>query len=221
MSQLLEHILNKDYLSANELFEERMVELQEQKLYESKRMMQAEVFGRLSPKEIEDRKKAGYRKATEVLGDPTRQKMKPLVKLKKKITKVVKEDSLDEAGLGSAVKVVRKLGPVRKAIASKLFKAKREFIKGYKKGEAGSTSDDDFAKHAARAAGSEPSHGTSPDAEVKRPGVIQRNINTLMGRQAGDTPKSASPENRGGRVGKVARRIGIGLGAALQAAQPE
>ena len=39
-TKLLESILNQDYNSANELFEERMVELQEKKLYEFKRSIQ-------------------------------------------------------------------------------------------------------------------------------------------------------------------------------------
>ena len=39
-TKLLESILNGDYNSANELFEERMVELQEKKLYEFKRSIQ-------------------------------------------------------------------------------------------------------------------------------------------------------------------------------------
>lgn len=70
MSQLLEHILNGDYVSANELFEERMVELQEQKLYEVKRMIQEQTFPS-GVAGVEARKKAGFRKASDVLGDPT------------------------------------------------------------------------------------------------------------------------------------------------------
>lgn len=70
MSDLLEQILNQDYATANELFESKMLELQEKKLYESKRMMQSEVFGGLSPEEIAARKKSGYKKAADVLGDP-------------------------------------------------------------------------------------------------------------------------------------------------------
>ena len=83
MSQLLEHILNGDYVSANDLFEERMVELQEKKLYESKRMIQAEAVGGLTKADIEARRKAGYRKASDVLDDP-RDRPLPLVGSKRK-----------------------------------------------------------------------------------------------------------------------------------------
>ena len=73
MSQLLEHILNGDYVSANDLFEERMVELQEKKLYESKRMIQAEAIGgRTIAQATKDMQARGLkpRKASDVLPDP-------------------------------------------------------------------------------------------------------------------------------------------------------
>ena len=95
MCDLVEHILNKDYLSANELFEERMIKLQEKKLYESKRMIASEMneaAGGLTAKEIADRRARGFVKASEVLRDPRDIEItlnKNVRKIKKK--KVVKE----------------------------------------------------------------------------------------------------------------------------------
>jgi hypothetical protein len=70
MSDLLEHILSEDYVSAGQLFEERLNNIVEKKLIEKKKMMQAEAMGGMSKAEIDRRKKAGYRKAADVLPDP-------------------------------------------------------------------------------------------------------------------------------------------------------
>lgn len=70
MSDLLEHILSEDYVSACELFEERLNNIVEKKLIEKKKMMQAEAMGGMSKKDIEARRKAGYVRASEVLPDP-------------------------------------------------------------------------------------------------------------------------------------------------------
>ena len=43
-TKLLESILEGDFISANELFEERMVELQERKMYEAKRSIAAKMY---------------------------------------------------------------------------------------------------------------------------------------------------------------------------------
>lgn len=96
-TKLLEHILDGDFISANELFEERMVELQEQKLCESKKALQAEVFGGLTLAQIQARKELGWKKASDVLEDPRSKKIKGLTKfaaVKKKPAKkkTVKED---------------------------------------------------------------------------------------------------------------------------------
>jgi len=65
MFQLLEHILNKDYLSANELFESSLDTIVEKKLYEIKRMIQSEAAGGMSRADFERRKKAGFMKASD------------------------------------------------------------------------------------------------------------------------------------------------------------
>lgn len=68
MSNLIEHILNEDYVSANELFESHMEQIAERKLFEAKRSLAAqmdEVMGRQS---VDALRAKGYRKATDVLG---------------------------------------------------------------------------------------------------------------------------------------------------------
>ena len=65
------------------------------KMYEMKRMYASEAFGGLTKQEIEDRKKAGYKKASEILGDPREKERKsprinPGAKiLKKKVSEAV------------------------------------------------------------------------------------------------------------------------------------
>lgn len=206
MRDLVESILTGDNVEAGRLFESHMESIVEKKLYEKKRMMQAEASFPGGRAGVEARKAAGFRKATDVLGDPSKSKLKPLVKLKKK--KTVKEETLDEAGLGDAAKIVHKLSPIRKAVASRLFKAKREFMKGYKKGASSSTSDDEFAQHAARSAGAEPSHAAAETPKTTRNGIVRRNWNTLNGREPGYKPEPKTPEQKGGRLGKAARFAG-------------
>jgi hypothetical protein len=53
----------------------------------------------MTQKEIDDRKKSGYRKASEVLGDPEKKDLIPLGHKFKKVKRKVSEESLDEAGL--------------------------------------------------------------------------------------------------------------------------
>lgn len=78
MSKLIESILDGDYVSANQLFEDRMIAIQERKLHEVKRDMQAEVFGGKTPAEV--RASPGYRgRASDILGDPTAGRRKTFV----------------------------------------------------------------------------------------------------------------------------------------------
>jgi hypothetical protein len=64
MSNLIESILSEDFVSASELFESRIEEIVEQKLLEAKKQVQAEAMGGMSKQDIEDRKKAGFIKAS-------------------------------------------------------------------------------------------------------------------------------------------------------------
>ena len=81
--ELLESIINKDYVNAQSIFESKLNDIRDQKLYEEKRRLAAqmdEVFGGMTKKEIDDRRAMGYQKASDVLGDPS----KPLPRLTKR-----------------------------------------------------------------------------------------------------------------------------------------
>lgn len=201
MSQLLEHILNGDYASANDLFEERMVELQEKKLYEAKQMVAADMnesvgILKFSKADIEAKRAAGYRKATDVLGDPSAKKMKPLVKLKKK--KKVSEETLDEAGLAAT------------SWRAKLYRTGLRAIRDVEreKAAAAGTEADRQAADLRR------SHGVERPEDKKRPGIIRRNVNTLMGRKPGYVKPETPDDEKGGRAGKVLRKAGKAVGFA-------
>jgi len=71
MTDLLESILNKDLVSAKEIFESRMDVIAEKKLYEAKRRLSAELHEGLVGRDPKTLRAKGYRKATDVLGDPT------------------------------------------------------------------------------------------------------------------------------------------------------
>jgi hypothetical protein len=99
---LINSIISKNMLEANDVLEAKLNEIRERKLFEMKRMYQAEAFGGLTKAEIEARKKAGYKKASDVLGDPRAKKhgekrLNPQAKI---IKKKIAEDTLDEEGLG-------------------------------------------------------------------------------------------------------------------------
>jgi hypothetical protein len=70
MDILVESILSEDYVSASELFEARLNDIMERKLYEMKRYIQAEGLGGLTAAQIQARKELGWRKASDVLPDP-------------------------------------------------------------------------------------------------------------------------------------------------------
>ena len=106
-------------LEANDMVEAKMAEIRERKMYEMKRMYAArmdEIFGALTKADIEKRRKAGYKKASDVLGDPREKERKsPRLNPKAKILKhKVSEEALDEAGLGDAARFVHTLTPQQK-----------------------------------------------------------------------------------------------------------
>ena len=101
MRELVESILTGNNVEAHRLFESRLNDIREKKLYEAKRNLAAqmnEVLGGLTKAEIEARKKAGYRKASDVLSDPRENKnKKPLLNPKAKIVKrKIGENTIDE-----------------------------------------------------------------------------------------------------------------------------
>ena len=96
--ELVESILSKNMLEANDMVENQLAQIRERKMYEMKRMYQAEAFGGLTKDEIADRKKAGYKKASDILGDPQAKqrreiRLNPEAKI---IKKKIAEDSIDE-----------------------------------------------------------------------------------------------------------------------------
>ena len=110
MNNLIEHVLNEDYVSAQNVFESRLSDILEQKLYEKKRMIQAEAFGGLTQAQIQARKELGWKKAADVLGDPRDRKYsikKPKVKVK--VKKKIKED-IDRAEVEKEKETLRKKG---------------------------------------------------------------------------------------------------------------
>lgn len=70
MSKLVESILENDFVSAQAIFEERIAAIAERKLLEVKKMVQEQTFP-AGVAGVEARKKAGFKRASDVLGDPT------------------------------------------------------------------------------------------------------------------------------------------------------
>jgi hypothetical protein len=76
---LIESIIAGNMIEANDMVEAKLAEIRERKMYEMKRMYGAqmnEVLGGMSPEELAAKKKAGYRKASDVYGDPYETKTK-------------------------------------------------------------------------------------------------------------------------------------------------
>ena len=117
-------------LEANDMVEAKLAEIRERKMYEMKRMYAArmdEIFGALSKADIEARRKAGYKKASEVLGDPREKerKSKRLNPNAKILKHKVSEEALDEAGLGDAAKVAHSMDPNQTAAFKALMGVRR------------------------------------------------------------------------------------------------
>lgn len=103
--QLVESIIDKEFVLAESHLTDRLNAIMEKKLYEKKRMVSAEmneVLGGMTRAEIEAKKKAGYRKAADVLQDPRDIKIKISSMGRKKSTKkkAVEEEILDELTVG-------------------------------------------------------------------------------------------------------------------------
>ena len=85
-------------LEANDMVEAKLAEIRERKMYEMKRMFAAKMYegvGGLTKADIEARRKAGYKRASEVLGDPRDTILPGIVKTKNKnaAKKKLKEDT--------------------------------------------------------------------------------------------------------------------------------
>lgn len=203
MSHLLEHILNGDYVSANDIFENKMVELQEQKLYETKRMIQSEaVGGRTIAQAIKDMQARGLtpRKASDVLGDPRDRPLPPVGSKRKSPVKrkKVSEEQIDEAGLAATT------------WRAKLYKKGLRAIRDVEREKAAAAGTDAERQ----SADLRKSHGVERPEDKKTPGIIRRNVNTLMGRKADYVKPETPAGEQGGRGGKVLRKAGKVLGFA-------
>ena len=203
MKDLLENILSENYVNAHDSFNSRMLEIVERKLYEHKRMMQSEAFGMLkfTKDEIEAKKKAGFRKASDVLGDPAKTNLSAATKKYRKSAKrkEVSEEQIDEAGLAATT------------WRAKLYKKSLRAIRDVEREKAAAAGTDAERQ----SADLRKSFGVERPEDKKRPGRLQRNINTMMGRKPGYVKPETSDDEKGGRVGKVVRRFGKATGAAL------
>ena len=212
-------------LEANDMVEAKLAEIRERKIYEMKRMFAAKMHegvGGLTNAEIEARKKAGYKKASDVLGDPRKEtktieghsfkkvgKVKPpkqrsVFDIDMSKEKKISEDTIDEDTMANAARIMDTLrsrgikGNISRASLKRLRKSKSSYdpLKQAEK----------FAKN--KPEQSEPEKETST---YKRPGMLKRNINTLMGHEPGHVDTRTPEEklySKGGRGGKAARTIG-------------
>lgn len=207
-------------LEANDMVEAKLAEIRERKIYEMKRMFAAKMHegvGGLTKAEVEARKKAGYKKASDVLGDPSKE-VKPIEgHTFKKVGKVKppkqrsvfdidmsKEKKISEDTMANAARIMDTLrsrgikGNISRASLKRLRKSKSSY---------------DPLKQAEKFAKNKPEQ-PEPEKETstyKRPGMLKRNINTLMGHEPGHVDTRTPEEklySKGGRGGKAARTIG-------------
>lgn len=224
MNNLIESILNNDYVSANQLFESRMEEIAERKLFEAKRAYAAKMdegVGGLTKKEIEDRKARGYVRASEVLPDPREIKMKLNKKVVKK--KVVKEaapavqpdpeskvrggeaksapvkGTFKRKAAAAVLKTARKVGTAAGDVAVRLSRAKTA-LQAYKDERAAAKGAEVAKKRKAAPA---PADRPEVDKTTGRPNVIARNLNTLVGKEPGYKAEPKKEIEKGGKVGKA------------------
>lgn len=175
-------------LEANDMVEAKLAEIRERKIYEMKRMFAAKMHegvGGLTKAEVEARKKAGYKKASDVLGDP-RKEMTPIAGHQfKKVKKKISEETLDEAGLAPSTK------------RAKLYKLGLQAIRGYERRKQ--------AKAAAKASGSSED---KPDSYLKRVGKrISDDLDKKSEKYTTDSGKSAWERSVGGKIERGVRRF--------------
>lgn len=99
MSILIENILNGNYINAQRSFFERMDYIKESKMLEVKKQVSAdmyEAFGGLTLAQIQARKELGWKKASDVLGDPAERRGKLTIKAKPKKKVVTKKKNIAE-----------------------------------------------------------------------------------------------------------------------------
>ena len=240
--QLVESIIDKDFVLAESHFNDRLSAIMEKKLYEKKRMVATqmdEVMGGMSPEEARKKyRERGQtpRRASDVYGDPRDIKIKSSVKVKdagqpkkRKVVPKAATKTAPKAAPKSTEKTTSgpeiqpdvegrirggksKEQPVVRNIAAKVIKFGRKFSnfrKTYLSTKKAATAaaakkpSDDWSTNIA---GDQPSHAKTTSYE--RPGRLQRNVNTLMGREPGhvdDRTPEEKMKTKGGRVGTVLR----------------
>jgi|LakMenEpi03Aug12_release.lakeMendotaPanAssembly.Ray.scaffolds.fasta_scaffold385744_2 hypothetical protein len=224
MSELLENILNENYVSAQEIFEERLGEILEKKLYEKKKMIQAEAFGGMTKADIERRKKAGFMKASDYFAalntaKEIEKKAKSDIEGKKK-KKV--EEAFTGTGSGSdkelearAKKAAGKLGAaVKGAAQARAERVKREVEKRAAKQKRASA-EPGKPYVAPPKAEPKPETGKAPEvklepSDVKKPsGGVKKLKAPSVGIDAGDRYDAAMERakrlERRGKTGAISR----------------
>jgi hypothetical protein len=197
MSELLENILNENYVAAQEIFEERLGEILEKKLYEKKKMIQAEAFGGMTKADIERRKKAGFMKASDYFAalntaKEIEKKAKSDIEGKKK-KKV--EEAFTGTGSGSdkelearAKKAAGKLGAaVKGAAQARAERVKREVEKRAARKKRAAPPEEPGKPYVAPKAEPKPETGKAPEvklepADIKKP---EGGVKKLKAKSAG------------------------------------
>ena len=202
--QLVESIIDKDFVLAESHFNDRLSAIMEKKLYEKKRMVATqmdEMLGGMSRAAAEKKyRERGQepRKASDVYGDP-------------------RDINLG----GSEVSSKPKSQQMVRKLAAKVIKVGRkvggsQFRKGYlsgKKSAAADTPKDDWSTNIA---GEQPSH-SAPSSE-KKLSSLRQNWNTLRGRKPNYVKPETPEDEKGGNVGKVVRKGAIVGGKVAKAA---
>lgn len=215
MRELVESILTGNNVEAQKIFESRLDEIKEKKLYEAKRNLAAqmdEIFGGLTKREIEAKRKAGYRRASEVLGDPEKSTKVSAATKKYRATlkkKKVSEETLDEIKLAGDVagSLSRKITAAGLKLGKKYLS--KDFRKTYMQTR---TSQMRAPKSSSETPRDISVLGSNTDKSKSGPGVIKRNVNTLLGRKPGYVKPETPEDEKGGRAGKAVRLAGKGVG---------
>lgn len=187
MRQLVENIVSDNLVTASRIFESRLDEIVEKKLYEKKKQMQAEAFGGMSKDEIQARKDAGYIKASDYFDAMNRlkniQKKASGQSEPKKTKKKLKEAFV------SPEELKKRAASARERLTGQVKKTFSAFRTRHQK----ATDDSPFPS------------GMHQTQTSSQPGRLQRNINTLLGREPDYTAADRDPVKQGGRVGRAIR----------------
>lgn len=172
-------------LEANDMVEAKLAEIRERKMYEMKRMFAAKMHegvGGLTKVEIEARKKAGYKKASDVLGDPRdKNKSDRLNPGAKIIKKKVSEEALDEAGLAPSTR------------RAKLYKYGLQAIRNY----------ENRKKEKSKAKANEPDYPDTPTGRNRR-----KADERLANKEGPESGKTAWERSAGGKMHGALKRLG-------------